>query len=72
MEQYRTLEEIKDVWYDNIDNVVPYKLVARGKSRRFAFVDIAMDAFDAEEGTALLMDHSNQETKYLAYKFIEK
>ena len=72
MEQYDTLQEIKDRWYDEIDSVCPYKLVAGGEPKRFAFADIAMDAFEAEQGTAILFDHSDQQTKILAYKFVEK
>ncbi|MGH2623341.1 MAG: hypothetical protein ACRDE7_06730 [Sphingobacterium sp.] len=73
MEQYySTIEELREHWYDSTDNVCPYKLVSGGQSQRFAFGDIAMDAFEAEEGTAILFDHSDQQTKVLKYKFVEK
>jgi len=73
MEQYySTIEELREHWYDRTDNVCPYKLVCNGESRRFAHLIIAQDAFEAEEGTAILFDHSSGQTKVVAYKFVEK
>lgn len=69
---YSTLEELRANWYTSIDNILSYKLVANGESKRFAHLNIAQDAFEAEEGTAILFDHSDQQTKVLAYKYVEK